>query len=325
MHKRKIKHSANFYAKILFVISIAFFIYGFVLDYVSTHKLIDPIKNAHLIHRDSTISITTQDGSEIVPGNTIENSDDNDSNHTSNRREEVISNPIDSLNLTLRDEIEKKYGLTVEYGKETDGYSIHTSSGNISTISISDSETIYKQLDLLKKVLSLYPDGLFQEIKKGGIPLTVMLIQEFSEKNITGITDSSYSYANISIAATHGFEESFFHESYHYIERYLFKKGASFNSWNSLNPSDFEYGTIYSGYSYSNTFSQDSFFVNNYAQTAATEDRASTFEFMMASNKATCLNQNMPVWRKARYMATTMDYVLKSATPSTVEYWERFL
>ena len=228
MHKRKIKHSANFYAKILFVISIAFFIYGFVLDYVSTHKLIDPIKNAHLIHRDSTISITTQDGSEIVPGNTIENSDGNDSNHTSNRREEVISNPIDSVNLTLRDEIEKKYGLTVEYGKETDGYSIHTSSGNISTVSISDSETIYKQLDLLKKVLSLYPDGLFQEIKKGGIPLTVMLIQEFSEKSITGITDSSYSYANISIAATHGFEESFFHESYHYIERYMFKKGASF-------------------------------------------------------------------------------------------------
>ena len=325
MHKVKIGKSANFYAKILFCISIVFFVYGFVLDFVSTHKLIDPIKNVHLIHRDSTISITTQDGSEIVPGNTIENTDNNDSNRINNRREEIINNPVDGVNYALREEIEKKYGLTIKYGSETDGYSIHTSSGTISTNSISNSEIIYKQLDSLKKVLSLYPNGLFQEIKKGGIPLTIMLIQDFSESSITGITDSSYSYANISISAIHDFEESFFHESYHYIERYMFKKGASFNSWSSLNPADFEYGTIYSGYSYNVTFSQDSFFVNNYAQTAATEDRASTFEFMMGSTKATCLNQNMPVWRKAKYMATTMDYVLKSATPSTIEYWERFL
>lgn len=325
MHKRSLKHSANFYAMILFSISIIFFVYGFVLDFVSTHKLIDPVKNVHLIHSDNTISITTQDGSEIVPGNTIEDVESNNSNHDTNRREDIITNPIDGINLALRDEIEKKYGLTIEYGSETDGYSIHTSSGDISTNSISDSQTVYKQLNSLKNVLSLYPDGLFQEIKTAGIPLTIMLIQNFSEKNITGITDSSYSYANISISASHVFEDSFFHESYHYIERYMFKKGASFNSWNSLNPSDFEYGTIYSGYSYSNTFSQDSFFVNNYAQTAETEDRASTFEFMMSSTKANCLNQNMPVWRKAKYMATTMDYILKCASPSTVEYWERFL
>ena len=183
-----------------------------------------------------------------------------------------------------------------------------------------------KQLDLLKKVLSLYPDGLFQEIKKGGIPLTIMLIQEFSEKSITGITDSSYSYANISIAASHGFEESFFHESYHYIERYLLKKGANFNSWDSLNPSNFAgWGTIDGSLSYSNTFLPTSPFVNNYAQTEAVEDRASTFEYMMAPSKASCLNKGNVVWKKATLLADTIDLVLSSVSPDVTEYWERYL
>ena len=206
-------------------------------------------------------------------------------------------------------------------GSETEGYKV----GGVTTTPITDQELINNRLNDLYDTLSLYPEGLFKEIRDGGIPLTIYLINNYSEYGITGITDSSYDYANISIAAIYDFPESFYHESYHYIERYMFKKKANFNSWDSLNPENFEYNTIDGSLSYSNTFKEDAPFVNNYAQTSSAEDRASTFEYMMANTKAGCLNKNNTVWYKATYIAMTMESVFDSIDPDTIEYWERFI
>ena len=153
-----------------------------------------------------------------------------------------------------------------------------------------------------------------------------MLIKKYSDGTVTGITDSSYTDAVISISADYAFEDSFYHESYHYIERYLLKKGANYNSWDSLNPSNFAgWGTIDGSLSYSNTFLPTSPFVNNYAQTEAVEDRASTFEYMMAPSKASCLNKGNVVWKKATLLADTIDLVLSSVSPDVTEYWEGYL
>ena len=154
-----------------------------------------------------------------------------------------------------------------------------------------------------------------------------MLVNNYADNSITGVTDSSYSYATISIAAVHPFEDSFFHESYHYIERFMFKQGANFASWNSLNPDGFQYSsnTVDNNLSYDYKFSPTAPFVNNYAQTSDAEDRASTFEYMMANSKASCLNRGNTVWKKAKLMADTMDVVLYTVSPTVTEYWERFL
>ena len=157
------------------------------------------------------------------------------------------------------------------------------------------------------------------------IPLSVYLIGSYSNNNITGVTDSSYNYAVISISAAHPFNESFFHESYHYIERFLFKRGANFNTWNSINPNGFTYGVIDQRLSYTYGFNANSPFVNDYAQSSAEEDRASTFEYMMASSKASCLNNGTIVHEKAMQMALTMDVVLNTVSPNVTEYWERYL
>ena len=46
---------------------------------------------------------------------------------------------------------------------------------------------------------------------------------------------------------------------------------------------------------------------------------------MMADSKASCLNQGTYVWNKANRMAITMETVLNSVSPYTVERWERYL
>ena len=299
------------YSKVLFGISIALLIYGLILDYTTDYGLIDPVKDVDVIHSDSTnINISTSDKDDI---NSVQNNISDDT---------TVNNISETDNNNLRSEIEKKYSIKVVYGDETEGYTV----SGIGTKKMTDAVKINEQLNKLNNALSKYPRSLFREIKKGGIPLTIFLINSYEEINITGITDSNYNYANISIAAIHPFEESFYHESYHYIERYLFKKGASYNSWDSLNPSGFNWGTIDSKLSYNMTNIDTAPFVNNYAQSSAEEDRASIFEYMMSDVEATCFrNRNNTIWLKANYMAMTMESTLDSISPNYVEHWEKWL
>ena len=109
------------------------------------------------------------------------------------------------------------------------------------------------------------------------------------------------------------------------MEKYIYSKGARYTSWATLNPNDFAYGNISSLFSYTGTLSEDAFFVNNYAQTDEFEDRASTLEYMMKSNKINCFNQGKTVWLKAKTMSEQIDYFLSSVSPNVVEYWERFV
>ena len=314
--KRKVADTA----KVLMIISITLLVYGIILNISTIFGLVDSPQRGKINVEETeknTVSITPSDGNEVVSDNS-HSSDIDDSN--SNNRVVTDSN-IDKENLKLRSEIEKEFSIKVKYGNETQGYAV----GGVTTSPITDSNIAKKTLNDLYDTLSLYPKGMFKEIKDGGIPLTIILVNNYSESGITGVTDSSYEYANISIAAVYDFAESFYHESYHYIERYMFKKKANFNSWDSLNPNDFVWSTIDGSLSYSNTFKEDAYFVNNYAQTSAEEDRASTFEYMMANTKASCLNRNNNVWYKATYMALTIESVFDTVSPDSIEYWERFI
>jgi hypothetical protein len=319
MHNNK----SSRYAKILFILSISFILYGFYLQFEQLHHSIDPVNGVIPINEDeSTVSITTVDGTEVVTDDSNNSSTPVVSNtDESITQQSVHLTEISSINQDLRTEIENQFGVSVFYGSETNGYVI----SGVSTTPISDENLINSQLIRLRDTLSLYPEGIFLEIKNGGIPLSIYLVNNYSENSVTGITDSSYNYANISIAAIYPFEESFYHESYHYIERYMFKEGVTFNGWNTLNPEGFIYGSVFNNYSYANTFLDSAPFVNNYAQTADTEDRASTFEYMMASSKASCLNNGSPIYRKAKYMADTMDFFIDACSSNNTERWEKWL
>ena len=234
----------------------------------------------------------------------------------------ITTEEVVDPNDVLRDSIENKYGINVKYGSETEGYEIDT----LSTVAITDANEINKALLDMQSTISLFPEDLFWELKNNGYPLTIYLIKNYSVENITGITESYSNRVNISIATNFSFGETFNHEVYHYLENFITKfKGANYNSWNTLNLSNFTYGSARSDLSYNRTYSEDAYFVNNYAQTSANEDRASTFEYMMFTNKASCLNANKPVWKKAKFMSQLLEKYLESVKPEVTEYWERHL
>lgn len=360
-NKKNKKNNITYYARILIVVGLTFLIYGAILDLNNEKRLYNPVTDV-TEKEEGTVNISTIDNTEVVPGNktktttnsadTIKNNSTNNTNqNTQTESQTTTEQPaqnntptqqttpaqhytpkpqqeqqpyvptLDETNNNLRNSIQNTYGVTIKYGSETSGYTV----AGISTTPINNATTVNASLTRLNAALSLYPRGMFSEIKNGGIPLTIMLINNYSENSVTGVTDSSYSYAVISIAVAYSFEESFYHESYHYMERYMFKKGANFTTWNSLNPQGFSYGNINNGLSYASTYSQDAPFVNAYAMTSAEEDRASTFEYMMAGSKASCLNYGTPVWKKSTVIKNMIETVYNTANPNTTEYWERYL
>ena len=326
--KHKKKNYLLYYAKILIAISLAILAYGLVLDINNNIRLIDPESGVSIIDDDNGnfVSVDNNNNNNTNDNNENSNTNNNNGRNSSNNRSQsnTNTNNVDSNALnSLRNSIQQKYNVSIKYGGETEGYTV----GGLSTVALYDNNIIYNSLVELNNILGLYPYGIFTEIRNGGIPLTIYLINYYSDNTVTGATDSNYSYANISLAVIYPLDESFFHESYHYIERFILKKGLGYNSvtWNSYNPFDYNYGTIINEFSYKNTFSPDSFFVNNYAQVSAEEDRASTFEYMMAASKASCLNNDKPVWKKAVLMSNTIDAALDTVSPSNLEYWERFL
>ena len=322
MNKKQISQMLSYYAKLLLITSIILISYGFFLQIKDSSKVLKPIADVE-VEDTNSVSVTPVDESSKT--STSHSTEEESQTRASDVPETIPIPKTKEANSILRNEIESKFNVAVFYGKETDGYQVFYEGSNIKASSIYDENIIYNQLNKLNDTLSLYPDDMFEEIKEGGIPLSIYLVASYSDTGITGITDSSNSFANISIAALYPFEESFYHESYHYIERYMFKKGASFSSWNLLNPRGFQYGTVRKDWSYANTFSATAPFVNNYAQTAAAEDRASTFEYMMASSKASCLNKESIIWKKAQYMALMIETVLDSVKTDNTEYWERYL
>lgn len=319
-------------AKMLLSFSLVLILIGIGLN-LDEKKVMDPVLNTHTIGENETtdINITTtetpikvtEEQHQPTNPNNLGISGNNKNQITSETPKNPIPNPpsIETTNDNLRKNIENKYGITVRYGVETNGYTI----AGLSTEYLTDTNRINQLLSELNYNLSLYPTGFLNETKQGGYTLTIYLIKRYSQDNVTGITDSTTKNVVISLATDYSYIESMHHELYHYIEKYMYQRGANYTTWNSLNPTGFNYGSGNASLSYANTKNSNAFFVNNYAQTDQFEDRASTFEYMMSQNEESCLQTGTTIWKKAKYMCEQIDAVFQSATPSTIEYWERFV
>ena len=328
-------------AKVLIAFSFVLVFIGIGLG-LDNKALINPVTGTHTIgNSNSDINITTTDA--IIPpdssgsesnnsqpsgptgsSNVGENNSITTTSPSTGERQEQQQQPqseTDTTNNNLRNSIQNKYGITVRYGAETNGYTV----GGLSSVMLSDANRINEVLNSLNYNLSLYPSGFFQETKQGNYSLTIYLLKRYSQDNVTGITDSTTKNVVISLATDYSFIESLHHEIYHYIEKYMFYRGANYTTWNSLNPSGFNYGNTNTSISYVNTKDPYASFVNIYAQTDEYEDRASTFEYMMAPSEAGCLVTGTTIWKKAKYMCEQIDAVFQSVSPSVTEYWERYI
>ena len=329
-------------AKVLLSFALVLILLG-IAFHLESQTLINPITNTHVIGKsdNSDINITTTDTpvtsteEESTPSTETKNPETGNTNTSENPNSSGGSNQvteqpsppatqtpsIETTNDNLRKSIENSYGITVKYGIETNGYTV----AGLSTVRLTDSNRINQLLNELNNNLALYPNGFFNETKQAGYTLTIYLIKQYSQANVTGITDSTTKNILISLATDYSFTESLHHEIYHYIEKYMYAKGANYTTWNTLNPVGFNYGDTNSSYSFVSTGNINASFVNTYAQTEQYEDRESIFEYMMDDMEAGCLQTGTPIWKKAKYISEQIDAVFQTVSPNVLEYWERYV
>ena len=314
----KLKNKKKLTNTILFF-SLFLIFFGLYVSTLEESELQEDDKG--IIYTVEPDSIKVDDSSHGENPNKSNNDKNKNNNYPDIVSEKSIILTLEQQNDNMRKKLQRKYGITIKYGEETANYSI----AGMSTTTIKDPTTIQDILNELAIDLSQFPQGFFKEFSKKDLSLTIYLIDKYSQDNVTGVTDPRSDNVTISIAAAYPFSESFYHESFHYIERYIKLNGGTFSSWEVLNPKDFSYGTEDLSYSYANTYSATSYFVNSYAETSAYEDRASTFEFMMAEDRTVVFQNGTPINRKARYIADVIDLFFTTVKSSTQEYWERYI
>lgn len=189
------------------------------------------------------------------------------------------------------EEISKTYGVTVRIADQCE-----TDYSDFTTCIITDPVVLSLALDELETCLAAYPAGffpqlLYNEMKTVEIQLTGPLVgkEHFGMAAATAFAQSLYDKHLIVADCYMCVEQVFHHEVSHLIDDRLlydswYREEALFSedTWAGFNPPDFSYGRDYG--SYEELYADPSYFIDSYAASYPTEDRARIWEYAMTGS-----------------------------------------
>lgn len=230
-----------------------------------------------------------------------------------------------------RKQIQDKYSVSIAYKDELGDYYMN---GYPRPVKQTDDSAIYSYLQRIENVLNKYPTNFFKEIKNTRMNLTIYMVKSI-DVGVAGLTSSS-NRSNVIIMintiSITSFETTLHHEIMHFIDSYIsFNLGSGVieNSMVSVNPSGFTYGSTDSSYVYdyyNSSTASTAYFLSNYSKTNYLEDRAVIFASLMTSTmKYPYLNNDTPIYNKARLISNQLRDNFNSVKNSSNVYWERLL
>lgn len=225
-------------------------------------------------------------------------------------------------------EISERYGLQIRIADQCE-----TEFSYFSAYQITDRDLISSGLDLLERALEEYPENFFEQLSYGQYPpVTIQFVAGLTATNGFG-GDSAYTAftQNTSIVVdlySCGIP-TFHHEFSHIIDSRLafdaeHRSDALFSveHWLELQPEDFSYTGTYD-YPHENVQSDwYSYFIDVYAMTNATEDRARVFEYAL-DPEALVYKQSAGLRQKLQYYSDCIrDSFDTTGWPETTA-WEK--
>ena len=197
-----------------------------------------------------------------------------------------------------RRDFEKKHNFAMYLGSEV----FANDFGYRLTIS-TDWATISETIDVLDEVLKNYPDDFFEQMKLGDTrTVAIYLCAGFTkvydydiDTAIAVATNFGYERAlAIDVNYRYSLERTIIHEISHWIDKQIEKaesigrlEGSFAEEWLEYQPADFDYHYDYNNgkpvwkYIFSKDHIENSYFVDDYAQTFPGEDKARSFEYLM--------------------------------------------
>ncbi len=193
----------------------------------------------------------------------------------------------------IADRLSKTYGVKVHIlQKELVNHK------NYAMIAAYQPKALKQGLADLEAILSRFPDGFFPGLAKvtGDGVLHINLVETIdqlgSRPDPAGLRYWVGGKEYISVSMCDQMEQGLYHELYHALDTFLLGNSGVLDTWNKLNPKDFTYDGSYDVYESrveSPLFSgKNRAFVDSYAMTYPTEDRARVFVTAIQTGNADC-------------------------------------
>lgn len=209
-------------------------------------------------------------------------------------------------NTEYAETIEDEYGIEIYYGDSADIEFV-----DYTVDMVYDEDDIHIGLGALEKTLKMFPDGFFRELSESGYirGINFYLCGEFTPYGENSVSDAvafTYTDSGFAIVVANIYEDEYLvdnycHEICHVIDTRLLEEGILDEVvWSSFNPEGFEYNNSYldeDGNDFTETASDEYtpwddefldywdadtiYFIDSYAKTYPTEDRARLFEYAM--------------------------------------------
>ena len=203
--------------------------------------------------------------------------------------------------------IKKEYGIVIGYGESEKNF-LNSVNANIQE----NDFVINNNIKIIYEALKKYPSDVFDIFKGGKYSLYILLVSNFNDNNIALASKNSLNQYRMFLSNNENFERSFHHEFFHVLEYYMSDKVKYlYHSWNSYNPSNFEYNSdvsvlsneyVYSKYA-TDEENMNAYFVTKYSKVSEKEDRAELFaNLMMLSKREGYLKNGTNIKNKINYL-----------------------
>ena len=228
-------------------------------------------------------------------------------------------------------ELEQRYGITLRLFQEADdvqptGYRLEYEYR---------AERTMQSLELLDRSLQQYPQGFLDTVSQPFAGLTVCLVADIhgapewgTLDTLPGIQFWDGNHAYIALAMGNGIQGALYHQLCHLIDTVVYTHSSAYDTWQSLNPSGFEYD-----YSYLANQSRNSTaylwedrraFVDMFSMSFPKEDRARIMEYaMLPGNEGMFRASVMQAKLKKLCLGIREAFELEDAPE--VFLWEQYL
>ena len=231
------------------------------------------------------------------------------------------------------DQLEKEFGVEIFMGEEC-RTEFEDFQGSIST----NYEEIELELDSLETALRQYPDGFLRQLRadfEKGIEIHFLEELVVEEGDRAGGSFAAFAYhswdrAYVVLDILQANEYTYFHEFSHIIDKYLERNAEtrtdalySEAAWASLNPDYFTYADSYEGYE--DRGFDAHWFIDAYATTNPTEDRARVMEFAMTPYMEHRFEEGSGLYRKLEFYSRCIRDAFDTTGWPEVTLWEQYL
>lgn len=185
-----------------------------------------------------------------------------------------------------------------------------------------------RELDRLEQNLARLPDGVLSRLSETFSSLKICLVQDITPapgtngpETVSGVQFLDGYDACIALSCSEDTERALYHELSHLMETVVLTESTGYDRWDNLNPEGFQYGRapdrewLQPGREW---------FVDGYAMSAASEDRARLFESAMtAGNEA--LFRSPPLQSKLRQLCLALREAFDLEAYDGSLLWEQYL